>query len=119
MKEAKSYARTRGWLSLVEGFGWLVLVLGFLTVGAILFGGEGSIFSMEDRLVWAIIILLAFVSSAAVTISTARIGHAVCDIAENTAAGNRRADRTPGRRDPVISRAPLSPLPGGDEADTD
>ncbi len=119
MKEAKSYARTRGWLSLVEGSGWAILAAGAFAVCGLMLGIAGGALGAFERTLMAILIVIASLSGAAVMVALARIGHAVCDIAENTAAGNRRADRTPGRRDPVISRAPLSPRPGGDEADTD
>ncbi|NKX45823.1 hypothetical protein [Roseicyclus persicicus] len=106
MTARSRYAGTRGWLSLVEAFGWLALGAGLVLAGAILFGGDAIPVSPSDRLLWAILIAGAALSSAAVTISVARIGQAVCDIAENTAPQPRPRDKAAARRDPPLSGKP-------------
>jgi len=103
MRARPSYDATRGWLSLVEGFGWLILALGVAVAVGVIMGMVPSAESLGTRLIWALVALLFSATSAAVTVSVARIGKVVCDIADNTAREAKAAEK-PGtlRRDPPL-----------------
>lgn len=103
MRARPSHDATRGWLSLVESFGWVILVLGLALAGGIMAGLVAGDDSLGARLVWALGALLFSVTSAALTVSVARIGKVVCDIADNTAR-EAKAPEKPGtlRRDPPL-----------------
>lgn len=103
MRGRPSHDATRGWLSLIEGFGWLVLVLGVAVAAGVIMGVVGSSESFGARLIWALVALLFSVSCAALTIAAARIGKVVCDIADNTARDPKASEKTVAlRRDPPL-----------------
>ena len=103
MRARPSYDAARGWLSLVESFGWLILLLGLAVAGGIMAGLVAGGDSLGARLVWGLGALVVSVTSAALTVSVARIGKVVCDIAENTTREAKASEKPATlRRDPPL-----------------